>query len=64
MAIGNVVIYAIGLPWLALAAGYPPAEAVAKGLVPFVFGDVLKLLLAGVLLPVGWWLVARRPSDR
>jgi biotin transport system substrate-specific component len=64
MAIGNVVIYAIGLPWLALAAGYQPTEAVAKGLVPFVFGDVLKLLMAGVLLPVGWWVVARRPSDR
>jgi biotin transport system substrate-specific component len=64
MALGNVVIYAVGVPWLAIALGMSTSKALAAGLVPFVVGDVIKLLLAGALLPVGWWLVARRPSDR
>jgi biotin transport system substrate-specific component len=64
MVVGNLVIYAIGVPWLALAAHFSASEALAKGLYPFLLGDALKLLLAGALLPAGWWLVRRRPSER
>jgi biotin transport system substrate-specific component len=64
MAIGNLVIYAIGVPWLAFAAHFSVQDALAKGLYPFLVGDALKLLLAGALLPAGWWLVHRRPSER
>jgi biotin transport system substrate-specific component len=64
MLVGNILIYAVGLPWLAIAAGFGPQETVAKGLVPFLIGDALKLLAAGALLPAGWWLVRRRPSER
>ena len=63
MAIGNAVVYAVGLPWLAAAAGFGPQETIAKGLLPFLLGDALKLLAAAALLPVGWWLVRRRPSE-
>jgi len=61
MLVGNVVIYAVGLPWLALATGYSAAETIAKGLVPFVVGDLVKFGLAALVLPVAWWLVERRP---
>jgi biotin transport system substrate-specific component len=61
MLAGTAAIYAIGLPWLALATGYSASETVAKGLVPFVGGDVVKLALAGLVLPAAWWLVERRP---
>jgi biotin transport system substrate-specific component len=64
MMVGNLVIYAIGVPWLALAAHFSAQDALAKGLYPFLVGDALKLLLAGALLPAGWWLVHRRPSER
>jgi biotin transport system substrate-specific component len=64
MAIGNAAIYAVGLPWLVLATDLSPSAAVGAGLMPFLVGDALKLVLAGALLPVGWWLVSRRPSDR
>jgi len=60
MAVGNAVIYAIGLPWLAAATGFSPAETIAKGLVPFLVGDSLKLLLAAGVLPAAWWVVGRR----
>jgi len=63
-AIGTVVIYAIGVPWLAAVTGLSAAEAVAVGLVPFVGVDIVKMLAAAAVFPAAWWLVGRRPSDR
>lgn len=60
MLLGNAVIYVVGLPWLAAAAGFSPDETVAKGLLPFLIGDTFKILLAGAALPAAWWLVGRR----
>ena len=60
MGVGNAVIYAIGLPWLAAATGFSPAETIAKGLVPFLLGDAAKLLLAAGVLPAAWWVVGRQ----
>ena len=62
--VGDAAIYVIGLPWLAAAAHLSPTQALSLGLAPFVPGDVLKLIVAAGLLPAGWWLVNRRPSDR
>jgi biotin transport system substrate-specific component len=61
---GTVVIYAVGLPWLAVALGqlgYPNdlGATLQAGLLPFVPGDILKAIAAGVLLPVTWKLVSR-----
>ena len=63
-ALGTAVIYAIGVPWLAVVTGMPAGEAIATGLVPFLLGDILKLLAAAVVFPAAWWVVGRRPSDR
>ncbi|MFN8621161.1 MAG: biotin transporter BioY [Chloroflexota bacterium] len=63
MAIGSVVIYAIGVTWLAIAANLDAGQALQYGLFPFLPGDILKLLVAAGLLPVGWRLVARRDHD-
>jgi biotin transport system substrate-specific component len=64
MVIGNALIYAVGLPWLAFMTGFSPAETIQKGLLPFLFGDVLKLVLAAILFPAAWWVVGRRPGER
>jgi biotin transport system substrate-specific component len=64
MLIGNLAIYAIGIPWLMLATGFDLGTAIEKGLLPFVFGDVLKLALAGIAFPAAWWLVGRRTGER
>jgi len=64
MAIGNLLIYAVGLPWLAVVAAFTPTETLQNGLLPFIFGDVLKLVLAAVLFPAAWWVVGRRPGER
>jgi biotin transporter BioY len=58
MLIGNAAIYTLGLPWLAAFVGW---EAVLKvGFFPFVPGDLLKIILAAVTLPLTWtWMNAR-----
>jgi biotin transport system substrate-specific component len=64
MAIGNALIYVIGLPWLAVTLGLTPEQAIRGGLLPFLFWDVVKLVLAAVLFPAAWWVVGRRPGER
>ena len=64
MAIGNVVIYLVGVPWLMAVTGVDLATGIALGLTPFIVGDIIKLALAGAAFPLAWWIVGRRPGDR
>ena len=64
MLIGSVVIYAIGLPWLAAVLHLSPADAIAAGLTPFIAWDLAKLAVAAGIFPTAWWLIGRRPDDR
>ena len=59
MLTGNVVIYLFGLPWLAAKIDAGLEDTLEAGLYPFVVGDLLKLYLAGALLPLAWRFVAR-----
>ncbi len=63
MLLGSAVIYAFGASWLAHDLGVSAAEAVELGVAPFLIGDGLKVLLAGVGLPAAWQLV-NRGNDR
>ncbi|MEV0369319.1 biotin transporter BioY [Streptomyces sp. NPDC050636] len=60
MAAGTAIIYAVGVPYLALSTGMPFGQAVAVGLVPFLIGDALKAALAMGALPTAWKLAGRR----
>ena len=64
MILGEVVIYAIGVPWLAIAAHFSPETAIEKGFLPFVIGDAIKLAIAAGVFPCAWWLVGRRAGER
>lgn len=46
---GMVVIYAIGVPWLAVVANLSLAAAVVSGALPFLVGDLIKAVLAAVV---------------
>ena len=59
MLSGSVVIYLFGLPWLAKEIGTGLEGTLEAGLYPFVIGDLIKLYLAGMLLPGAWKLVKR-----
>lgn len=60
MALGNLVIYAIGVSYLAIYLQVSLTDAVGFGLTPFLVGDGLKVLLAAGLLPAAWRLVGER----
>ncbi|WP_369206285.1 biotin transporter BioY [Streptomyces sp. PU-14G] len=60
MAVGMALIYAVGVPYLALSTGMSLGEAVAAGLVPFLIGDALKAALAMGALPTAWKLAGRK----
>jgi biotin transport system substrate-specific component len=63
-ALGTVVIYLVGVPWLAVTTGMSLGDAIATGLVPFVVADTIKLVAAALMFPAAWWVVGRRPSER
>ncbi|CAN5872731.1 MAG: biotin transporter BioY [Euzebyales bacterium] len=57
---GSLIIYSVGVPWLAAAIDVPLLEAVKLGLVPFLIGDAIKAVLAAGLLPAAWKLLGER----
>jgi biotin transport system substrate-specific component len=57
MVLGEVAIYACGLAWL---ARFPlPVPLLDAGLIPFIPGDLVKMVLAALALPGAWRLVRR-----
>jgi biotin transport system substrate-specific component len=53
-AVGSVVIYLFGVPWLMHVTGMPLREAVVAGAGVFVVGDLIKAAAAAALLPAAW----------
>ena len=63
--LGQLVIFAVGVPWLAVVADLTPAQALDAGFYPFLVGGLVKAVLAGALLPGAWRLVHRtRGTDQ
>lgn len=60
MLLGSIVIYLVGVPWLANAVGYDSATALERGMYPFVIGDTIKLFVAAGLLPMLWRLLGKK----
>jgi len=59
MLTGTAVIYALGVPWLMTYTGADLSAALGLGVLPFLLGDALKMLLAAGLLPAAWSLINR-----
>jgi len=64
MLVGNLLVYAVGAPWLAVVTGRTLSEAIEVGVLPFLAWDTLKILGAAAVFPAAWWVVGRRPGDR
>jgi len=58
MLLGSAVIYACGATWLSAFIGME--KAVQFGVLPFLYGDLLKAALAAALFPAVWSLLKRR----
>ncbi|MCX5212921.1 biotin transporter BioY [Kitasatospora sp. NBC_00240] len=59
MVLGTLAIYAVGVPYLAVALHVSLARAAELGLYPYLVGDALKSLLAMGALPLVWKLLKR-----
>ena len=70
--LGEIIIFTIGVFWLANALGIPMqasgacdmatgqgCDALQLGLYPFVIGDILKVLLAAGAFPLMWKILKR-----
>ena len=57
---GSIIVYSLGALWLAYRLNIPLSakagepSAIAYGVAPFLVGDLLKVVAAGVLLPTVW----------
>jgi biotin transport system substrate-specific component len=60
--IGELAIYAVGVPWLAVDLHVSLAKAITLGMTPYLIFDLAKAVIAGVLLPTTWRLVDRTTS--
>jgi biotin transport system substrate-specific component len=60
LALGGLVVYAFGLPWLMATLGVGLAKGLQYGVTPFLLGDLLKLVVAAGLLSGAWALLRRR----
>jgi biotin transport system substrate-specific component len=67
MIVADLVVFVIGFAWLAWGAqlasgatGIGAASAFTNGVAPFLLADLLKIVLAAVLIPTSWGLVEKR----
>jgi biotin transport system substrate-specific component len=61
LLVGNIVLYIPGLLWLQLwLTGHAvPTSVWDAGLLPFLWGDLIKLILAAIVVPGAWRLVGK-----
>lgn len=54
--VGTVIIYVCGVAWLSILVG-GLGKAIELGMLPFLVGDAVKLVLASLVLPAAWKFV-------
>ena len=59
MFIGSIVIIVCGCAWFALLTRSSLFAAFRLSVVPFIPGEIIKILLAAAVLPSGWKLLRR-----
>jgi biotin transport system substrate-specific component len=60
MVLGNLVIYAVGVPVLIAVTGLDLATAIRVGALDFAPWDAIKIVVAAALLPLAWRAVGSR----
>ena len=58
MLIGNALIYIPGLLWLGTLYGWDK-PILEWGLTPFIYGDLLKLAIAAMIVPMAWKAIGK-----
>jgi biotin transport system substrate-specific component len=61
MLIGTATIYIFGVAWLSMMIGFE--KAVIHGVMPFLYGDALKAVVAAGLMPMAWKAIKKLGND-
>jgi biotin transport system substrate-specific component len=61
---GSVVVFAVGLPWLAAVLHTDLPITLQYGFYPFIIGGIIKAVIAAGLLPLAWWGADRIAKKR
>lgn len=64
MVVGEIIVYLVGVPWLAVDLHVGLVKAISLGFIPFLAGEAVKAALAAGLMPSAWWLTGRRHGVR
>ncbi len=59
MFLAEAIIYAFGVTWLKVDLHVTWAMAVEYGFSPFIVGDLVKMLIAALMLPAAWHVIDR-----
>ena len=51
---GQAVVFAVGVPWLAVSADMSAAQALDAGFYPFILGGLVKAGVAAAVLGAAW----------
>jgi biotin transport system substrate-specific component len=51
---GQAVIFAVGVPWLAVTTGMNASQALDAGFYPFILGGIVKAAIAAAVLGTAW----------
>ena len=62
MLIGSVLIYLPGVAWLGSVVGWDK-PVLQWGMIPFLYGDALKLVLAALLMPALWKFIGPKAQQ-
>lgn len=57
---GQAVIFAVGVPWLAVSTGMTASQALDAGFYPFILGGIVKAAVAALVLGGAWQVVRWR----
>ena len=61
MVIGNAIIYSFGLLWLGSLLGWDK-PIIEWGVTPFLLGDISKIALAVIAMPLAWKALGKRKT--
>ena len=61
MVIGNAIIYSLGLLWLGSILGWDK-PIIEWGMTPFLLGDISKIALAVIAMPLAWKALGKRKT--
>jgi biotin transport system substrate-specific component len=61
---GQAVVFAVGVPWLAVVVGLSAQEALAAGFYPFIAGGLVKAVVAAGIITGAWRRAEHRLTAR